>query len=101
VKDPRQVIVEPVITEKSTELIERVNKNGVPQNTYSFRVDRRATKTEIRQAVEAIFNVKVRSVNTLWRRGKVRRTRRGGVTRLPDWKKAMVTLREGHRIELH
>jgi large subunit ribosomal protein L23 len=99
--DPRRVILRPLITEKSTHLIERTNKKGVPQNAYSFQVDKRARKPEIREAVEAIFNVKVKSVNTAWKRGKLRRTRRGGVTRTSDWKKATVTLREGHRIELY
>lgn len=98
--DPRKVILRPVITEKSTELTERTNKKGVLQNSYTFKVDRRATKPEIRDAVEAIFNVKVRSVQTIRHRGKLRRTRRGGTIRTPDWKKAVVTLREGHRIEL-
>jgi large subunit ribosomal protein L23 len=99
--DPRQIILRPVVTEKSTDLIETVNRNGVPQNAYTFKVDRRATKPEIREAVEALFNVRVRSVNTIWQRGKIRRTRRGGVTHLPDWKKAVVTLVQGHKIELH
>ena len=99
--DPRKIIIKPIITEKSTHLIERLTKKGVPQNSYSFKVARGATKPEIREAVQAVFGVKVRDVQTLWRRGKLRRTRRGGLTRLPDWKKAIVTLREGHKIELH
>ncbi len=99
--DPRKIIIKPIITEKSTDLIERANRNGVPQNAYSFQVHNRAAKPEIRQAIEALFNVKVRAVKTLWQRGKLRRTRRGGVTRQSNWKKAIVTLREGHRIELY
>ena len=99
--DPRKVIVEPVITEKSTHLIERLTKNGEPENAYTFKVDKKARKPEIRQAVEAIFNVKVKSVRTVWQRGKLRRGRRGGVSRTSDWKKAIVTLREGHKIELY
>jgi large subunit ribosomal protein L23 len=98
--DPRKVILKPLVTEKSTELIERTNKKGEPQNAYSFHVARAARKPEIRQAVEAIFGVKVRAVKTLWQRGKSRRTRRGGTRRTPDWKKAIVTLAEGQRIEL-
>ncbi len=98
--DPRKVILQPLVTEKSTLLAERENKAGKPQNSYAFQVDKRARKPEIRQAVEAIFNVKVKSVKTLWRRGKQRRTKRGGATRLSDWKKAIVTLHEGHKIEL-
>lgn len=99
--DPRKIILRPIITEKSTRLIERVTAGGEPQNAYSFKVHRGATKPEIRQAVEAIFGVKVRAVKTLWRRGKIRRTRRGGVTHQTDWKKAVVTLRAGHKIELY
>ena len=99
--DPRKIILRPIITEKSTRLIEREAAGGEPQNAYSFKVHRAATKPEIRQAVEAIFGVKVRAVKTLWRRGKIRRTRRGGVTRQTDWKKAIVTLRAGNKIELY
>jgi len=98
--DPRKVILEPAVTEKSTHLAERENKKGEPQNAYVFHVARLATKIEIRQAIEAIFNVKVISVKTLWRRGKLRRTRKGGSTRLPDKKRAIVTLQAGHKIEL-
>ncbi len=98
--DPRKVILRPVVTEKSTELIERLNKKGEPQNSYAFKVSRQATKPEIRQAVEAIFNVKVTSVNTLWRPSKPRRTTRGGSTHVPRWKSAIVTLTQGHKIEL-
>ena len=98
--DPRKVILLPVITEKSTELSEGENKKGEPRNAYTFKVARRASKPEIRQAVEAIFNVKVKSVNTLYRRSKLRRTRRGGQTRTSEWKKAIVTLRQGQKIEL-
>lgn len=98
--DPRKVILLPVITEKSTQLAEDENEKGEPRNAYTFKVARRATKPEIRQAVEAIFNVKVKSVNTLYRRSKLRRTRRGGRTRTSEWKKAIVTLRQGHKIEL-
>ena len=98
--DPRKVIMLPIVTEKSTQLIEAEKKNGEPQNSYTFKVARGASKPEIRQAVEAIFNVKVQSVNTLYRRSKLRRNRRGGTTRTAEWKKAIVTLREGHRIEL-
>ena len=98
--DPRKVILLPVITEKSTQLMEDETPKGRPLNQYTFKVDRRATKIEVRQAVEAIFNVRVKSVNTLWRRSKQRRTRRGGRTQTSQWKKAIVTLQEGHKIEL-
>ncbi len=98
--DPRKVILLPVITEKSTQLMEGEDQQGRALNQYTFKVDRRASKPEIRQAIEAIFNVKVKSVNTLWRQSKQRRTRRGGRTQTAAWKKAIVTLREGHKIEL-
>ena len=98
--DPRKVILLPVVTEKSTHLIESTNPQGVPQNAYTFKVAPKATKIEIRQAIEAIFSVKVKSVRTLWRRSKLRRNRRGGNARTSEWKKAVVTLHEGQRIEL-
>ncbi|MFW6158435.1 MAG: 50S ribosomal protein L23 [Planctomycetota bacterium] len=99
--DPRKIIIEPVITEKSTDMIEQENRYGVPKNAYSFKVARGATKPEIREAIQAIFGVRVKSVNTLWRRGKRRRSRYGKETHTPDWKKAIVTLQEGDRIELY
>ncbi len=99
--DPRKVIIEPVITEKSTETIEEENAQGIPRNAYTFKVVRQATKPEIREAVEAIFGVRVTSVNTMWQRGKPRRTRQGKTTRTPDWKKAIVKLQQGDRIELY
>lgn len=98
--DPRKIILKPIVTEKTTDLIERENKKGKPQNAYAFQVNPRATKIEVRQAIEAIFNVKVKSVKTLWRRGKKRRTRKGGETKLSDIKRAIVTLHEGNKIEL-
>ena len=87
-----QVIQAPVITEKGTD-------DTADRNAYHFRVPLDANKIEIRQAVEKIFKVKVLKVNTLRAGGKVRR--RGYVAgRTPDWKKAMVTLREGDTIEI-
>ena len=69
------------------------------RNAYTFRVPRGANKIEIRQAVERLFNVKVKQVNTLRVLGKARR--RGYVAgKTPDWKKAMVTLHEGNTIEI-
>ncbi|MDO4888214.1 MAG: 50S ribosomal protein L23 [Actinomycetaceae bacterium] len=85
-KDPRDVIIKPVATEKSAGL------EDVGQ--YVFLVDPRANKTEIKQAVESIFDVKVASVNTQNRRGKARRTR-DGIGRRKDTKRAIVSLREG------
>jgi large subunit ribosomal protein L23 len=81
----------PVITEKASEKMER-------DGTYSFEVDSRANKIEIRRAVEAAFKVTVTRVNTVSARGKLKRVRwQTGKT--PDWKKAMVTLKKGDKIE--
>jgi len=93
VKDPRDVIIAPVVSEKSYALIET--------NVYTFEVHKDAAKPEIRNAVEEIFGVKVTSVNTLNRKGKSvrnRRTGKGGSR--PDRKRAIVTLAEGDSIDL-
>jgi large subunit ribosomal protein L23 len=89
--DPRDVILAPVVSEKSYELLD--------QNAYTFRVHPRANKTEIRQAVESIWDVKVLNVNTLNRKGKVKRFRLK-TGRRPDSKRAIVKLAEGDRIDL-
>ncbi|CAN5128541.1 hypothetical protein BH20ACT22_BH20ACT22_07860 [soil metagenome] len=89
--DPRDVVLAPVVSEKSYELLD--------QNAYTFRVHPRANKTEIRQAVEAIWDVKVLNVNTLNRKGKVKRFRLK-TGRRPDSKRAIVKLAEGDRIDL-
>jgi large subunit ribosomal protein L23 len=92
-KDARQVIIEPVVSEKSYALLE----DGV----YTFRVHPSASKPEIRDAVEKIFGVSVLKVNTLNRDGKRRRNRRTGTWgKRPDSKRAFVTLAEGDSIEL-
>jgi large subunit ribosomal protein L23 len=86
-----QIILRPLITEKNTNLM--------VYNKYSFEVDRNASKTQIRQAIEEIFKVSVTKVHTMNMRGKMRRRgMRFGYT--ADWKKAIVTLAEGDRIEL-
>jgi large subunit ribosomal protein L23 len=93
VKDPRDIILAPVVSEKSYGLIEA----GV----YTFKVDPRASKPEIHDAVEAIWGVKVLKVNTMNRKGKVKRTR--GTNRLgqrPGSKRAIVTLAPGNEIPL-
>jgi large subunit ribosomal protein L23 len=91
-KNPRDIILEPVVSEKSYDLIEH-------QNTYTFVVDPRSNKTEIRQAVEAIFDVQVMRVNTQNRPGKVKRT--GYVVgKRKNVKRALVTLAEGDEIDL-
>ncbi|MEY4262895.1 MAG: hypothetical protein RLY88_603 [Actinomycetota bacterium] len=85
-KDPREVIIKPIVSEKSYNLID----NG----KYTFEVDPRSNKTEIKQAIEHIFNVKVASVNTLNRVGKTRRTK-FGLGKRKDTKRAIVTLKSG------
>ncbi len=85
-KDPRDVLLSPVVSEKSYGLLD--------EGKYTFVVDPRANKTEIKIAVEQVFDVKVASVNTLTRKGKVRRTKFGQGKR-KDVKRAIVTLREG------
>lgn len=85
------VVLSPVITEKSTVASEF--------NQVQFRVARAATKPQIKEAVEKLFNVKVRAVNTLNRKGKVKRFR-GTVGRQKDVKKAIVTLEPGHSIDI-
>jgi large subunit ribosomal protein L23 len=92
-RDPRDVIIEPIVSEKSYALLDR----GV----YTFRVDPRASKPEIHDAVEAIFKVKVVKVNTLNRPGKRKRNRKSGTWgSRADTKRAIVTLAAGERIEL-
>ena len=85
------VIVSPAITEKSTMASE--------QNQVVFNVAKKATKPEIKAAIEALFSVKVMAVNTLIRKGKVKRFR-GTIGRQSDVKKAVVTLAEGQSIDV-
>ncbi len=85
------VILSPVITEKSTMASE--------ENKVVFKVAQTATKPQIKAAVEALFQVKVKAVNTLVRKGKVKRFR-GRLGRQSDHKKAIVTLVEGHAIDV-
>ena len=93
-KNPRDVVLKPVVSEKSYDLIQDLN-------TYTFIVDKRSNKTEIRQAVEDIFDVSVVSVNTINRKGKRKRNRRNfSYGKRPDQKRALVTLAEGDSIEL-
>jgi large subunit ribosomal protein L23 len=93
VKNPRDVVLRPVVSEKSYGLLDA----GI----YTFIVHPDANKTEIRQAIEAIFDVEVAKVNTLNRKGKRKRQRRRMTfgTR-PDTKRAIVTLKAGDRIDL-
>ena len=85
-KNPRDVILRPIVSEKSYNLID--------EGKYTFEVDPRSNKTEIKQAVESIFKVKVSSVNTMNRVGKERKTR-FGIGKRKDTKRAIVTLKSG------
>jgi large subunit ribosomal protein L23 len=89
--DPRQIVIAPVVSEKSYSLIE--------DNKYSFRVHPKAHKTQIRQAVEELFDVKVEAVNIVKVQPKPKRRGFHRGTK-PGWKKAIVQLREGDRIEI-
>jgi large subunit ribosomal protein L23 len=91
--DPRDVILRPVVSEKSYALLDH--------DVYTFVVAPDANKVEIRLAVERIFNVEVKHVRTANRKGKRKRSRRTATWgKRPDTKRAMVTLKPGHSIEL-
>jgi large subunit ribosomal protein L23 len=89
-KHERQIIISPMLTEKST-------KNSAAHNSYTFKVSVNANKIEIKQAIEKVFNVNVLKVNTINQRGKVKRLGRY-TGRRKDWKKAIVKLKPGHKI---
>jgi large subunit ribosomal protein L23 len=91
-KNPRDIIFEPVVSEKSYDLIQE-------HNTYTFVVDKRANKTEIKKAVAEIFDVRVTRVNTINRKGKVKRTG-WKLGKRPDTKRALVTLAVGNSIDI-
>jgi large subunit ribosomal protein L23 len=91
-RNPYTIIEQPLLTEK--------NVNHSDQGKYVFRVARDANKIEIRQAIEAIYKVPVKGVNTMNVRGEMRRVGRGRPGRQPSWKKAIVTLEPGNAIEL-
>ena len=91
-REARRVVVRPLMTEKSMRLKDE-------RNSVTFQVVPDANKVEIRQAVEAIFNVKVSAVRTSTVEGKLKRMGQHQGRR-PSWKKAMVTLAPGHKIEL-
>ena len=86
-------MLRPLITEKATHLSER-------HNAYTFEVNLLATKTEIKEAIETLFNVKVQDVRTQNRRGKPRRYRQK-IGWMRRWKKAIVTLHEEYRIDFY
>ena len=92
-KEPRSIIQKLLLTEKGTGLTEK-------QNQYLFKVDPVANKIEIKNAVDKIFNVKVDRVNTMNRRGKHKRLRTMNYGMTSSWKRAVVTLKEGFKIEL-
>ena len=87
-KDPYEIIQTVLVTEKGTELSDK-------NHQYTFKVSKGSNKIEIRHAVEALFDVKVASVNVMNRLGKQKRVRWGRYGNRPDWKKAVVTLSEG------
>jgi large subunit ribosomal protein L23 len=89
--DPRDILIAPVVSEKSYGLLD--------ENKYTFLVALHANKTQIKQAVEAVFGVKVTNVNTINRQGKRKRTKFGFGKR-KDTKRAIVSLAEGERIDI-
>jgi len=91
-RDAYTIIKKPRVTEKTT-------ANAQNHNAYTFEVERTANKIEIRQAIEKLFKVKVDKVRTVNVKGKPKRVRfKWGKT--PDWKKAIVTLKEGHKLDI-
>ena len=91
--EPYQVVLRPLITEKATHLAER-------HNTYTFEVHKQANKTDIKNAIETLFNVKVADVRTQNRQGKMRRSRLK-MGRMRNWKKAIVALHADYRIDFY
>ena len=92
-KNPYDIIRRVRLTEKGSALLEK-------DNSYVFAVEPRANKVEIRHAIERIFKVKVQRVNTMNCGGKARRARTKQAGRTSDWKKAIVTLKKGDKIDL-
>ena len=90
--DKTNIIIKPLITEKSTH-------HQTTRNSYAFQVTQNATKPEIRKAVERLYDVKVVDVRTMVRKGKPRRTKVGH-TNKSDWKRAIVVLEENSKIDL-
>ncbi len=92
-KEPTRIIERVLVTEKGTRLAET-------RNQYLFKVNRRANKVEIKKAVEELFSVSVKQVNTMIRPGKRKRERSMHYGSTPNWKRAVVTLKEGDTIDL-
>ena len=91
--NPYQIIKQPVVTEKATQLADE-------ENTYVFEVDRRANKIEIKKAIEEIYGVHVEKVRVVNVKPKYGRWGRKVVRRKPAWKKAYVKVREGEKIQI-
>lgn len=91
--NPYRIVHSILVTEKGTELAEDFNQ-------YTFKVARDAAKPQIRLAVEEIFDVEVEAVNVMNRLGKKKRVRYGTYGKRADWRKAVVTLKEGNSIDL-
>ncbi|EMB13498.1 MULTISPECIES: 50S ribosomal protein L23 [Rhodopirellula] len=89
--EPHQVLLKPLVTEKG---VHRATRN----NQYAFQIHRDATKLDVKKAVEHLFDVKVLKVRTQTRKGKARRFKYK-IGRTSDWKKAIVSLHEDHRID--
>lgn len=87
-KSPYDIVLSPIVTERSMDVME--------DNKYTFRVAKNANKTEIKSAVEAIFGVQVKNVNTINMLGKTKRVG-NKIGKRSDWKKAIVTLAEGSK----
>jgi large subunit ribosomal protein L23 len=104
--EPHQIVLRPLLTEKGTHMATRAERLGDRRknnkrklgDAYQFEVNPLATKDEIKAAVEELFSVRVEKVRTQNRLGKMKRFR-GRMGRLPNWKKAIVTLRGEDRIE--
>ncbi|MBP3558401.1 MAG: 50S ribosomal protein L23 [Thermoguttaceae bacterium] len=93
VLEPYQVIIRPIVTEKAFHI-------SATRNTYTFEVNKLASKLDVKDAIEALYDVKVVAVSTQNRQGKKRRTRKGvGCTK--SWKKAMVKLDDEYRLDLY
>jgi len=90
-KNARDIVIKPIVSERSVA--------GMEQNKYTFKVDLKANKIDIKSAIEEIFKVKVLDVKTMVVKGKVKRMGRYEGKR-PNWKKAIVTLKEGDKIEV-
>lgn len=101
--DIYHIIKRPIITEKGTHQAQKFHgatkSSPARGGAFAFEVDKSATKAAIKQAVEKIYNVKVQSVRTSIRKGKMRRMR-FKMTKRPDWKKAVVVLHADHHIDL-